>query len=236
MTTFSTVEKTNSLPAKLKRRWVRFWMRYAGLSGFGRFATRFATWFALPHKASIYLASLNPIGYIAPTATIHHSDINIAGNALIGDRVILYQAKDGGEINLGKNVIILRDTVLETGFGGYINIGDTTCIHPRCQVNAYAAGIEIGKGVDIAPNCAFYAYDHGIAPGSPIREQPLTTKGKIVIEDDVWLGVGVTVLSGVNIGKGAVIGAGSIVTKNIPADAIAAGRPAKVLKMRCDVR
>ena len=207
-------------------------MRFAGLSVFGRLATRLATWFALPHKAGIYLASLNPLGYIAPTATIHHSDLKIAGNVFIGDRVILYQAKEGGEINLGKNATILRDTILETGYGGHIKIGDTTCIHPRCQVNAYTAGIEIGKGVDIAPNCAFYAYDHGIAPDRPIREQPLTTKGKIVIADDVWLGVGVTVLSGVSIGKGAVIGAGSIVTTNIAPDAIAVGRPAKVVKMR----
>lgn len=210
-------------------------MRFAGLSPFGRLATILATWFALPHKASVYLASLNPIGYIAPSATVYHSDLILQGHGLIGDRVVIYQAKNGGAITLGKYVTILRDTILETGRGGHIKIGDTTCIHPRCQVNAYVAPIEIGKGCDIAPNCAFYSYNHGVEHGRPVRDQPLSTKGGIFIDDDVWLGVGVTVLSGVHIGKGAVIGAGSMVTANIPENAIAVGRPAKVIKMRYDV-
>lgn len=210
-------------------------MRFAGLDEFGRLATRLATWFALPHKSSTYLAYLNPIGYIAPTATIHHSDVRLGGNVLIGDRVMIYQATNGGRINIGKQVTILRDGILETGHGGHIEIGDTTWIHPRCQMNAYVAPIEIGKGVDIAPNCVFYSYSHGIEHGRPIRDQPLTTKGGIKIEDDAWLGVGVTVMSGVHIGKGAAIGAGSLVTGDIPEDAVAVGRPARVIKMRSDV-
>jgi acetyltransferase-like isoleucine patch superfamily enzyme len=60
----------------------------------------------------------------------------------------------------------------------------------------------------------------------------LQTKGDIVIEDDAWLGVGVVVLDGVRIGKGAVIGAGSVVTRDIPDNAIAVGVPASVVKMR----
>ena len=90
----------------------------------------------------------------------------------------------------------------------------------------------IGNVVDIAPNCAFYSYDHGFAPDRPIREQPLKTKGDIVIEDEVWIGVGVIVLNGVRIGKGAVIAAGSVVVKDIPKYAIAVGAPARVVKMR----
>jgi len=68
-----------------------------------------------------------------------------------------------------------------------------------------------------------------------IKNQPLQTKGGILIEDNVWLGFGVIVLSGVRIGKGAVIGAGSVVTDDIPAGAIAVGVPARVVKMRCDL-
>jgi len=215
-----------------KTRWVRFWMRYAGLTGFGRFATCLATWFALPHKASKYLAYLNPRGYVAPTASIHHSDLRLGANILIGDRVVIYQAEKGGPVEMGDQVHILRDTIIETGFGGYLIIGAGTTVNPRCQLNAYVAPIHIGRGVQLAPNCALYSYDHSFAPGESIREQPLQTRGGITIDDDAWLGVGVIVLSGVHIGKGSVIGAGSVVTHDIPDEAIAVGSPARVIKMR----
>jgi acetyltransferase-like isoleucine patch superfamily enzyme len=219
-----------------KMLWTRFWMRYAGLSRFGRLATRFATWFGPPHKAAYKLANMNPKGYIAPSAVIYHRNLSLGSNILIGDRVIIYQAQDGGMVALGDGAAILRDTAVETGFGGSVSIGSRTWIHPRGQVNAYLGSIRIGAGVDIAPNCAFYSYDHGFAPGKSIREQPLKTKGDIIIEDNAWLGVGVTVLSGVHIGGGAVIGAGSLVNQNIPVGAIAAGNPARVVKMRTDIR
>jgi acetyltransferase-like isoleucine patch superfamily enzyme len=222
----------SSTTRALKGRWVRFWMRFAGLSTTGRIATRLVTWFAPPHKASVYLAYLNPRGYIAPTVILHHPELRLGKNILIGDRVIIYQAKNGGPVEIGDRASILRDTALETGYGGYISIGAGTWINPRCQLNAYVAPIEIGEGVDIAPNCAFYSYDHGFAPGKTIREQNLWSKGGITIGDHSWLGVGVTVLSGVRVGKGAVIGAGSIVTSDIPDGAISVGRPARVIKMR----
>lgn len=224
-----------SLTGILKRRWVRFWMRHAGLHGFGRIATRLATWGAPPHKASYVLAKMNPQGYIAPSSIIYHSDLQLGANILIGDRVIIYQAKDGGAVKLCDQVSILRDTAIETGYNGSITIGRTTWIQPRCQLNAYLGSITIGVGVDIAPNCALYAYDHGFAPDKTVREQALETKGDIVIEDHVWLGVGVIVLSGVRIGKGAVVGAGSVVTQDIPDGAIALGVPARVVKMRADL-
>jgi acetyltransferase-like isoleucine patch superfamily enzyme len=88
----------------------------------------------------------------------------------------------------------------------------------------------------ISPNCALYSYNHGIEPDKPIRKQPLETKGGIVIDDDAWLGFGVIVLDGVRIGKGAVIGAGSVVTHDVPDNAIAAGVPARVVKMRDELK
>jgi acetyltransferase-like isoleucine patch superfamily enzyme len=62
--------------------------------------------------------------------------------------------------------------------------------------------------------------------------QPLSSKGPIIVDDEAWLGYGALILDGVHIGTGAVIGAGSVVTKEIPAGSIAAGNPAKVIKMR----
>ena len=89
-----------------------------------------------------------------------------------------------------------------------------------------------GDRVQIAQLCGFYSFDHGFAEGKSIYEQPIQSKGPIVIEDDVWIGFNVVVLSGVRIGHGAVIAAGSIVTRDVPAGAIVAGTPARLVRMR----
>ena len=207
-------------------------MRRSGLNFFGRVATRLAILFTPPFKGRYYLARLNTQGYISPSATLHHADLRIGANVFIGDRVLIYQHFDGGRVEIGDRVHLVGDTNIEIGQGGSLKIGSDTFIQPRCQFSAYVGRIEIGCGVQIAPNCAFYPYDHCFAPGKLIREQPLHTKGGIVIDDDALLSYGVIVLSGVRIGKGAVIGAGSVVTRDVPDGAIAAGVPARVIRMR----
>jgi len=216
----------------LDRRWARFWMRYAGLGRVGRIATRLATWFAPPHKARVYLAKMNPRGYIAASVTIYHSDLRLGRNVFVDERVLIFQREDGGAVQLEDRVRLYRDTIIETGYGGSLSIGENSSIHPRCQINAYKAAVRIGANVMIAPNCALYPYDHGIAPGKSIKSQPIVSRGPIEIGNDAWLGVGVIVLGNVRIGDGAVIGAGSVVTEDIPAGAIAVGVPARVVKMR----
>lgn len=207
-------------------------MRFAGLSSFGRIATRLATWFVPPYYGRCYLARLNRKGYISPTATICHDNLRLGENIFIGDRVVIYKDIDGGKVELGKRVHIYGDTFIQTGRGGSIKIGNDSHIQPRCQLSAYLSNIHIGCRVQIAPNCAFYPYDHGMEPDRPIIEQPLQTKGGINIGDDVWIGFGVIVLDGVKIGRGAVIGAGSVVTHDIPDYAIATGIPARVIRKR----
>ena len=207
-------------------------MKFAGMSPSGRIASRFAMCLAPPHKAGTILARINKKGFISPSATIYHTGLTLKDNVFIGDRVVIYQADDGGPVELHNGVSLLRDTIIETGFGGSLIIGNETWIHPRCQINAYMAPITIGRGAQIAPSCAIYSYDHCFASGEKIRKQGLQSKGPIVIGDDAWLAVGVTVLSGVTIGKGAVVGAGSVVTKDVPDEGIAVGNPARVVKMR----
>jgi len=210
-------------------------MHYAGLGWGGRIATRLATWFAPPYYDRCYLARYNFQGYIAPTVTIHNVELRLGANVFIGDRVVIFQHFNGGPVELGDRVHLFDGNHIQTGQGGSITIGADTHIHPHCQLSAYKASIRIGCGVQIAPCCAFYPYDHGCAPGESIVNQPLQTKGDIVIDDDAWLGYGVIVLSGVRIGKGAVIGAGSVVTQDIPDNAIAVGSPARVVKMRGNI-
>ena len=209
-------------------------MHYAGLSRFGRIATRLATWFAPPFYGRQYLAKLSPNGYISHNATIHHPHLCLSAGIFIDDRVLIYQDKEGGPVKLDRKVLIYRDTIIQTGAGGSVTIGAYSSLQPRCHLSAYKSPIQIGRDVQIAANCAFYSYDHGMSPGELMRNQDLQTKGGIVVEDDAWLGVGVIVLDGVRIGKGAVVGAGSVVTQDIPDGAIAVGVPARVMKIRDD--
>ncbi len=216
----------------IRKRWSKFWMQFAGMSPMGRAATWLASLTAPPHKGRIVLAKMNPRGYVEPTAILYHDNLNLGAHTFIGDRVVIFQRHEGKSIAIGDRVKIYRDTTLETGWGGSLKIAEDASIHPRCQINAYVAPIEIGVGVMIAPNCSLYSYNHGVKPDEPIRNQPMESNGPIIIGEEAWLGVGVIVMSGVRIGKGAVIGAGSLVTRDIPDNAIAVGVPAKVVKYR----
>ena len=217
-----------------RRIWVRFWMRFVGLSPLGRLAARLVAWVTPPYKARSFLARLNTKGYFAASVSIYPRTLQFGDNLFVGDRVVIFQGKDGGTIRLDHDVCLYSDIVIETGNGGEVEIGAETHIQPRCQISAYKGSIRIGCRVEIAPNCAFYSYNHGFRAGQPVRTQPLQSKGDIIINDDVWIGVGVIVLDGVHIGRGAVIGAGAVVTKDIPPNSIAMGVPARVIKMRGD--
>ena len=210
-------------------------MRWSGSGPFSKNATRLASLFTPPYYGRAYLARLNPRGYIAPSATIHHSNLRLGANTFIGDHVVIYQDEGGKEIELGERVRLHDYIFIQTGDGGSVKIGARTVIQPRCQFSGYVGSIKIGSRVAVAPNCAFYPYDHGTLPGVPIAQQPLQSKGDIIVEDDAWLGVGVIVLGGVRIGAGAVIGAGSVVTKDVPDGAIAVGVPARVIRVRSQV-
>jgi len=216
----------------MKKIWIHGWLRVSDTSLLRRPGTWLASWAVPPHKAGTWVATVNRHGYIAPSATISHHNLKLGRNVFIGERVAIHQAEDRGVVELADNVLILRDCAVESGFGGSVHIGRQSAVHPRCQINAYVADITIGEGVLIAPNCALYSYDHGVAPDAPIREQPLQSRGDIVIGNEVWIGVGAIILSGVTIGDGAVVAGGAVVTKSVPAGAIAVGSPARIVKYR----
>ena len=185
-----------------------------------------------PYLGRLYLARLTSNGFVDWSAQIHHSHLRLGRHVFIGDRVVVYENKGGGVVALGDGVRIMRDTVLETGQGGRITIGEETFVHPRCQLMAYKGELRIGSKVQIAPGCAFYPYNHGVEPDAPIKHQPLVSEGGITIGDESWIGYGVIVLDGVSIGRGAVVGAGAVVTKDVPENAIAVGVPARVVRSR----
>lgn len=169
---------------------------------------------------------------MAPRAFLTHPGLILGANVYVGDNVVISQSEAGGSVELHDNVHLYGDTFVDTGLGGRIRIGAGTHIQPGCHFHAYLSDITIGKQVEIAPRCGFYTYDHGMAPGMPIMEQPLTSKGGISVGDGAWIGYGVTVLQGVTIGEGAVVAAGAVVVHDIPNNAIAAGVPARVIGSR----
>lgn len=221
---------------KLEWYWPRLWMRLAGIRYCRRIATSLALLWAPPFFDRHFMADLNPRGFISTRATLRGPTIRLGANVFIDDRVLIFQASDGGPVDLGDRVRLHEETHILTGKGGSVYIGSNTNIQRGCQIEAYKVPIRIGCRVGISMRCAFYSFDHGMAPEQRYSLQPLTTRGPIIIEDETWLGHGVIVLSGVRIGKGAVIGAGSVVTKDVPAGAVAVGVPARVVRMRADLK
>ena len=195
-------------------------------------ASRLAALGMPPYKNRVGLAWLHPNGYIAASAELSRADLRMGPHVFIGERVVVYRQGNTAPVELGEGVELHHECMIEAFEGGTVSIGSRTTIQARCNFAAAGASISIGSGVQIAQLCGFYSFDHGFMPNQPIYQQPITTKGPITIEDDVWLGFNVIVLSGVRIGQGAVIGAGSVVTRDIPSKAIAAGVPARVLRMR----
>lgn len=218
------------------RRWRRFWLARSGAEGFGRVAAWLASRHSLPYHQMSYLAHIHPRGFISPRARVDHPELRLGDHVYLGDGVVVYSTSHGGLVELGDRVHLYGDTFLETGMGGRVIVEEGTHIQPGCHLHAFLSDIRIGKKVEIAPRCGFYCYDHGMAPGVPVMDQPLQTKGPISVGDGAWIGYGVTVLQGVTIGQGAVIAAGSVVVRDIPDNAIAAGAPAKVLKFRDGTR
>jgi acetyltransferase-like isoleucine patch superfamily enzyme len=134
-------------------------------------------------------------------------------------------------IEFGKNIRLAPNVSFANG--ERIEIGDRVQIGARCAIWAgdETGRIVIGADSTFGPDCFLTASDYGQAGGTTIVEQP-KRELDIVIGRDVWLGTKVIVTAGVTIGDGAIVGAGSVVTRDVPPGAIAAGVPARVIRRR----
>jgi galactoside O-acetyltransferase len=147
----------------------------------------------------------------------------------IGTGIAFYAKENilfSGKAYIGRNSFFNAE-------GGAISVGDNCRFNVNVHINASCGGkISIGKDCLIGPNVIMRTANHSFDR----IDIPILAQGHkcddIIIEDDVWLGSNVIILPGVRIGKGAVIGAASVVTKDIPAMAVAVGVPAKIKKYR----
>jgi len=134
-------------------------------------------------------------------------------------------------IELGTNVYVGHNAILKGYHKNTMRIGDETWIGQQAFLHG-AGGIVIGARVGIAPGVRILTSFHAEAGrATPILSSPIEL-APVVIEDDCDLGVGAVVLPGVRIGKGAQIGAGAVVTEDVPAYSVAVGVPAKVVRER----
>jgi acetyltransferase-like isoleucine patch superfamily enzyme len=160
--------------------------------------------------------------------------IRIAPSIYIAKSAMIQTDSDGcsfgGRILVSEGVTI-SDGVIIAAYGGTIEIAANAYIGPYCVLYGHG-GLSIGQNTMIGAHTVVVPANHGFGPvDAPMNVQPLTREG-ISIGEDVWIGSGCTVLDGVRIGNGAVIGAGSVVTKDIDAYCVAFGVPAVVARSR----
>lgn len=132
----------------------------------------------------------------------------------------------------GKNLLIQHNFLFRNL--RYISVGDNVYIGHHTEILANKKGVIIGNHVMIAQDVLLISYNHGYDDKNITMDKQKETSGKIVIKDDVWIGARAIILPGVTINKGAIIGAGAVVTKNVKPFSIVGGNPAKLLKYRFD--
>jgi maltose O-acetyltransferase len=119
------------------------------------------------------------------------------------------------------------------GAGKALEIGSNSGIGPRaCLMNVKGGELIIGDDVMMGPDVLIYTFNHNHDNVDIPMDRQGVTYSKVVIGNDVWIGARVMILPGVTIGNGSIVGAGAVVTKDVPPYSIVGGVPAKVLKNR----
>ena len=137
----------------------------------------------------------------------------------------------GNDVTIGRGVMIRPSSYYGGDLGKGLVIGDNSSIGPDAYVGC-SGKIVIGKNVMFGPKCSLFAENHNFSDGNTtIKSQGVNQKG-IVIEDNCWIGSNVIILDGVHIGKGSVIGAGTLVTKDIPENSVVMDHRSKRIYMR----
>lgn len=128
----------------------------------------------------------------------------------------------------GENVNIQKGSI----FSSRSRLGDHSGIGEKCILGI----VYIGNDCMMGPECRIITQNHRFSDiTKPIRLQGYSPERPVVIDDDVWIGTRVTILPGIHIGKGAVIAACSVVTKDVPDYAVVAGNPAIIKKYRTSI-
>jgi acetyltransferase-like isoleucine patch superfamily enzyme len=151
------------------------------------------------------------------------------GPVFLGRRLQLQIGPDG-EVRFGRFVWIGDGSKIRC-HEGVVEIGEKTVMGQECTISAYQR-VRIGEQCVIADRAMFIDFDHGVVEVErPIRLQGIY-KRDVEVGSNVWIGYGACILRGVRVGDNSIIGTNSVVTKDVPANAVVAGVPAKVVRMR----
>jgi len=154
--------------------------------------------------------------------------LSIGENVIFEKGVLIFHPKN---IEIGNNVYIGHNSILKGYHKNHMKIGDNTWIGQGCFFHS-AGGLEIGNNVGIAPCVKIITSVHDESPiSNPVLQNELFMK-EVSIENGCDIGLGAILLPGVNVGEGAIIGAGAVVTGNVAAHTVVAGSPAKFLRHR----
>jgi acetyltransferase-like isoleucine patch superfamily enzyme len=135
-----------------------------------------------------------------------------------------------GRIEFGRFVWIGDKTKIRC-HEGRVEIGSKTVMGQECTISAYQR-VRIGEQCVIADRAMFIDFDHGVVEVErPIRLQGIY-KRDVVVGSNVWIGYGACILRGVSVGDNSIVGTNSVVTKDVPANAVVAGIPARIIRMR----
>ena len=145
-------------------------------------------------------------------------------------------------VKMGENVTIFHFVNLygcsignNTKIGSFVEIQKNVTIGTDCKISSHSfvcEGVKIGNGVFVGHNVTFIndRFPKAINSEGALKTEQEWTLEETIIEDQVSIGSGSTIMCGITIGKNSLIGAGSLVTKNIPPNVVAYGNPAKVIK------
>jgi acetyltransferase-like isoleucine patch superfamily enzyme len=235
--------KTATMQGGLRRNMSRYRDRVTGGGGWGRFLWQGTVLTLLSPLPTVVFSVLrgrayrSVLGAIGPGCFIEQGvrllvprRIFMGRRVMIGEGCYLDGNSAQGSIRLHDDVWLSRGSYVVAGREEVV-VGPVSYIGHRCLLYGHA-GIQIGRDVLLANDVQLICGNHTFARRDvPIRAQP--PEGKpIVIEDDVWLGASVIVLGGVTVGRGSVVGAGAVVTQDLPAYSIARGVPARVVGVR----
>jgi len=161
----------------------------------------------------------------------HPHKIRFGDGVIIDDNCLLdAKGSDNQGITLGNGVFLGRNTILSCKDGD-IFLDDGVNIGFNSQI-ASGSSVRVGKDGLLAAYCYLIGGGHEAGdPNQPIQDQQAVSHG-VTLEDNVWLGAGVKVLDGVSIGADSIVGAGAVVSADLPQRSVAAGIPARVLRDR----